>query len=237
MRTGIYIDGLNLYYGSLRKSPNKWLDIEKFGKLIVPSDDLEIIRYFTAIVRARPDDPQIPVRQETYLRALKTKDLVQIHTGRFTSRVQQRALADNFIHYSQLFTPTFRPFFLYSLMWKDKVKRRKEPLTKARVVINEEKGSDVNLGVHLLNDASRRLIDKAIVISNDSDLTEAIRLARLFDVSVGLLNPHPGPTSKHLKAVASFEIPFRSESLEKCQFPLVVIDKNGREIHKPKVWR
>jgi hypothetical protein len=207
MSTGIYIDGLNLYYGSLRKSPSKWLYIEKFGKLIVPSDEIAIIRYFTAIVRARPDDPQIPVRQETYLRALKTRDVVQIHTGRFTSRVQQRALADDAFHYSQLFTPNFRPLFLYSLMWKDKVKRRSEPLTKA------------------------------IVISNDSDLTEAIRLARLFNISVGLLNPHPGPTSKHLKAVASFEIPFRSESLEKCQFPLVVVDKNGREIHKPKAWR
>jgi len=207
MSTGIYIDGLNLYYGSLRKSPSKWLDIEKFGKFIVPSDEIAIIRYFTAIVRARPDDPQIPVRQETYLRALKTRDVVQIHTGRFTSRVQQRALADDAFHYSQLFTPNFRPLFLYSLMWKDKVKRRSEPLTKA------------------------------IVISNDSDLTEAIRLARLFNISVGLLNPHPGPTSKHLKAVASFEIPFRSESLEKCQFPLVVVDKNGREIHKPKAWR
>jgi len=28
-RTVIYIDGFNLYYGALRGTPYKWLDIEK----------------------------------------------------------------------------------------------------------------------------------------------------------------------------------------------------------------
>ena len=40
----------------------------------------------------------------------------------------------------------------------------------------EEKGSDVNLGAHLLNDAWKGLFDAAVVISNDTDLVTPIRM-------------------------------------------------------------
>ncbi len=39
-------------------------------------------------------------------------------------------------------------------MWRDKVRRRTDGVTRARVMIEEEKGSDVNLGVHLVNGCS-----------------------------------------------------------------------------------
>jgi len=45
-----------------------------------------------------------------------------------------------------------------------------------KIVKTEEKGSDVNLAVHLLNDAWLNLYDCAVVISNDSDLAESCRL-------------------------------------------------------------
>ena len=35
MRTIVYIDGFNLYYGLLRHSPHKWLDLEKFVKALL----------------------------------------------------------------------------------------------------------------------------------------------------------------------------------------------------------
>jgi len=51
MRVGVYIDGFNLYYGCLQKSPNKWLDLEKFAdSLLVHDERLEILKYFTARV-------------------------------------------------------------------------------------------------------------------------------------------------------------------------------------------
>ena len=40
----------------------------------------------------------------------------------------------------------------------------------------EEKGSDVNLALHLLNDAWKGLFDAAVVISNDTDLITPIRM-------------------------------------------------------------
>ncbi len=40
----------------------------------------------------------------------------------------------------------------------------------------EEKGSDVNLAAHLLNDAWNNSFDVAAVISNDTDLETPIRM-------------------------------------------------------------
>ena len=237
LKTGVYIDGLNFYYGALRDTNEKWVDLHRFAQLLVPRDRLVHIRYFTAIVNTRPHDQRVPIRQSTYLRAISTLPLVSIHQGRFISRVKTRVLADAFEPHSELFTPHFRPASIFSLMWHDKVRRRTDSSTRARVIIDEEKGSDVNIGAFLVNDAARRSIDKAIVVSNDSDLTEAIRLARGFDISVGILNPHSSPTSKHLRSAASFEIPFRESVLRRVQLPNTVIDSLGREIHKPREWR
>lgn len=237
LRSGLYVDGLNFYYGALRGSSNKWLDLERFGQLLLPRDELVVIRYFTALVNARVDDPRTPVRQQTYLKALGTRESIVIHKGRFTSRVKSRALADSVYSPHTLFNPNFRPKSLFELLWRDMVRRRRDGVTRARVIIEEEKGSDVNLGVHLVSDAARGFIDKAVVISNDSDLAEALKMARIFGVKVGVLNPHAGVTSRHLRVEADFEIPFRSRSLSRCQFPPTVLDGSGREIHKPKEWR
>lgn len=50
-RTIIYTDGFNLYYGAIRNPPGcKWLNLERFCKLLRPHDDVRIIRYFTALV-------------------------------------------------------------------------------------------------------------------------------------------------------------------------------------------
>jgi hypothetical protein len=236
-KTAFYIDGLNLFYGALKGGGNKWLNLESLAHQLVPRDEIARIRYFTALVNARPDDPRRPVRQSTYLRALATLPTVSIHRGRFTRRIQTRVLADEHIHHRQLFEPPFRPGSIFSLMWRDKVRRRTDGCTRVQVVIEEEKGSDVNLGAYLVSDAARGRFEKAIVISNDSDLTDAITLARLFRDDIGIVNPHDKPTSRHLGSAAKFEIPFRPSSLRSLQLPEVVKDARGREIHRPREWR
>jgi len=37
LRTRVYIDGYNLYYGCLKNSPDKWLDVRALVELILPS--------------------------------------------------------------------------------------------------------------------------------------------------------------------------------------------------------
>jgi len=47
-----------------------------------------------------------------------------------------------------------------------------------QVMKSEEKGSDVNIATYLLVDAFEDDYEAAVVISNDSDLAEPIRLVR-----------------------------------------------------------
>ena len=72
IRTNVYIDGFNFYYGALRKTPYRWVNIRKLCELLLPKNTVAEIKYFTALVSARPNDPDQPVRQQLYLRALRT---------------------------------------------------------------------------------------------------------------------------------------------------------------------
>jgi len=53
MRTCVYVDGFNLYYGALRNTPYKWLDVARLCGLLLPNHDITRIAYFTARVSAR----------------------------------------------------------------------------------------------------------------------------------------------------------------------------------------
>jgi len=71
MRTAIYIDGFNFFYLAVKNTPYKWLDFkEVFTKLLHAENKIISIKYFTAIVDGKRD-PHKPIRQETYIRALK----------------------------------------------------------------------------------------------------------------------------------------------------------------------
>ena len=82
MRAIVYIDGFNLYYGLLRHSPHKWLNLEKFVKALL-TDKYEVmaIKYFTARVTKDADDPDAAIKQQQYLEALKSLGLVEIIEG------------------------------------------------------------------------------------------------------------------------------------------------------------
>lgn len=38
MKTNVYVDGFNLYYGCLNKTPYKWLDLAQFCRLAAPQE-------------------------------------------------------------------------------------------------------------------------------------------------------------------------------------------------------
>lgn len=236
MATGIYIDGLNLYYGALRNTPYRWLDLESFCKLLLPNDEISTIKYFTAPVYLRQDS-HTQTRQSIYLRALRTTPIVKVHLGHFISTEKWRALAEHSQRPSELFLPKFRPAKLFELMWRDARTRRLGDATLARVVIEQEKGTGVNLCAHLLNDCARSEISRALVISNDSDLSGAIQIARTFVDDIGILNPHIQRTSSHLRKSAKFEIHLRETTLKRSQFPQTLIDLNGKQISRPRVWK
>src|SRR3990172_9125906 len=85
MKTNIYIDGFNFYYGCIKGTSYHWLDVVKMCSLLLPNDQIHRIKYFTALVEARPNDPDQPVRQKTFLRALQTIPNLEIIIGTFLS--------------------------------------------------------------------------------------------------------------------------------------------------------
>lgn len=205
----MYVDGFNLYYGALRRTPYKWLDLEKLCNSILKNTPISKIKYFTARVVPRPNDPEQAVRQEIYLRALALNPKIEIYFGHFLSHPTRMPICDG----------DGNPNGQY-----------------AQVIKTEEKGSDVNLASHLLLDAHQGGFDQAIIISNDSDLLTPIRFVRReFKKRVGILNPHRNPSQVLLRE-ADFIRPIRTGPLSASQFPEQLRDSKGL-FERPRRWR
>ena len=55
MRTIVYVDGFNLYYGLLRGTRHKWLDLKDLFEKLLPRNDIALVKYFTARIVAFRD--------------------------------------------------------------------------------------------------------------------------------------------------------------------------------------
>lgn len=163
MKAIVYIDGFNPVLRRPQGHSLPVVDLEALCRALVPKDEVVLIRYFTARVTARPGDPAQPQRQETYLRALSTLPLVTVHFGEFRAHPVRMRLANPPAH---------------------------GPKT-VEVIKTEEKGSDVNLASFLLLDAFQERADTAVVISNNSDLAEPVRIVKeVLGHTVGVINPY-----------------------------------------------
>jgi hypothetical protein len=83
VRTIAYIDGFNLYYSMLRGTGARWLDLPRLVSRSFPSDAVEAVWYFTAVVHKSEDDPKRPKRQIEYIRLLEATG-VRVQLGSFT---------------------------------------------------------------------------------------------------------------------------------------------------------
>ncbi len=110
------------------------------------------------------------------------------------------------------------------------------PPPTSEVWKTEEKGSDVNLALQVLNDAWLDAYDCAVVVSNDSDLAESLRLVKAQHGKViGIVTPGAPvrKTSRQLSQHADFIKPIRSWMLTSSQLPDPI---PGTTIHKPPRW-
>jgi hypothetical protein len=216
----------------LKANPRfKWLNLYQLGKeALDPHFQIEKVNYYTARVSGKLD-ARAPARQQTYLSALATIPEIDVHFGTFLYSEKwaylvrpPRAKPDAYVW----------PRTLPDLVW---------------VAKTEEKGSDVNLASHLVRDAFTNAFDAAIVISNDTDLVEPIRIARYeAGKTVGLLSPYApnaprNPAtgrrlwaSRPLVDVASFTLYIHNSHLNRSQFPNPVVAPNGSLIHRPASW-
>jgi hypothetical protein len=199
------VDGFNLYFGAVKNTPYKWLNIAQLCAVLFPKVQVNHIHYFTAPVNG-VRDPNAPLRQQIYLRALQTVPNLTIHHG----------------------------FFLTKKVWAP---HANPPPVKVEILKTEEKGSDVNLATHLLLDAFKGNYQQAVVVSNDSDLCEPMKLVQAeFGLPVGFVNPHcDHRPAVELQKVARFWRPIRKGVLAGCQFPATMTDANGT-FSKPPGW-
>lgn len=66
VKTWVYVDGFNLYYGALKGTSYKWLNLKAFCEQIFPNPhSIEKIKYFPARVSGA-QDADAPRRQAAY---------------------------------------------------------------------------------------------------------------------------------------------------------------------------
>jgi hypothetical protein len=138
----------------------------------------------------RPHQSSAPRRQQVYVAALRSNPRIETTEGHF--RIDKRTY------------PLVEP-------WGDK--------KWATVWKPEERGSDVNLGAYLLLDAFNKDFDVAAIISNDSDLTEPIKIVRRppFGRTVLVFNPQSAEHRTWMGASRHFDL--TREQLLQSQLP------------------
>ena len=204
-RVYAYIDGFNLFYGALKHPERKkyrWLNVEKLIKSIyTPSQKYGIkkIKFYTARIVPHSTTDDAPKNQQLYFNALKTIDNIEIILGNFISK------------------PTKFP---------------KHPISThpeiVEVLKTEEKGSDVNLASHLVLDAALNNFDLAIVVTNDTDLYEPLRIAKEeFNKKIVLICPH-NKIAATFKKLDILKFVIETKHLKISQF-----DDTAQ---KPKTW-
>ncbi|MDD5015549.1 MAG: NYN domain-containing protein [Atribacterota bacterium] len=205
-RSIIYIDGFNLYYGAVKNTPWKWLDMEKYFSLLRQDDDIQIIKYFTAKIHGshKPN-------QDVYIKALLTLNKVQIIYGLFKYKNIKCLVRNCTYQGSKLFD------------------------------VPEEKGTDVNIAVHMIKDAINDECDRLIVISGDSDLVPAVKAVKLITPNKIVIVYVPANNivrgaANELRNSSDRHKTLPNNLLPKAQFPDQLIDSEGGIIQKPLSW-
>ena len=103
----------------------------------------------------------------------------------------------------------------------------------------EEKKTDVNIAVKLLEDAQDNLYDTAFLVCGDEDLSGAVcSITRRYGDKQVVVYCPPGRRSESsdLKSAASHFRSVPRHVLAKSQFPNPVIMGDGRMLWKPESW-
>jgi uncharacterized LabA/DUF88 family protein len=225
MQTIIYIDGYNFYYGLLRNTAYKWLDIVNLIKHICriqnPSIEIITVKFFTApvITRVATRGEIAQQSQDSYHKAL-----VSSHAGIIE-------IINGFHILEKGYLPCY-----------------KKPIDKTdRVEVwrLEEKQTDVNIALHLYRDVVKQKCEQVILVSSDSDLEPALRFLKqdFSDLEIGLILPRKQPTEKKyrpantsLSKQADWTRSYILEDeLKQYQFPKKVLTRKKPAI-KPEYW-
>jgi len=216
LRTIVYIDGFNLYYGLKRKYGKKymWLNIEEFSRNISsPQGILVKTKYFTSRLKGSSTNPEKLRRQAQFLRAVKTlHPNVYIIEGTYQSFPSHCKHCNNLVLCSSCGAPHVKP---------------------------NEKKTDVNIATSMLVDAFENICDVQILVSGDSDYVFTLQeLRRMFPEKEMIIAFPPMRRNNQLlgndKCTSFFDIP--EEAFSNAQFTDRIIFEGKKPIEKPAEW-
>lgn len=227
MHTRIYVDGYNFYYGCLKGTPYKWVDlVHLLSSEILPKDvsySSHLIKYFTAEIseKAALDSSSI-LDQKSYHRALTSlyhEDVFNIIYGYFDVKDTEAYLIDEV-------DPKTWPKYC-----------RKVPVWKL-----EEKQSDVNIAIESVKDAlTVSDLEQIVFVTNDSDIAPAIKMIKELkpDITIGVVIPtrdHVRKATEKLTSPSDWHLSsIRNSWLKNSQMPRVVHRsvRTGKDLRKP----
>ena len=118
------------------------------------------------------------------------------------------------------------------IMGKFKEKDRKCPQCRHQWLSHEEKETDVNIALALLNLGYKDQYDRAFLISNDSDLAPAIHMiiANFPGKRVTTIVPPHYQHSNELIKASSDKAKITVEHLQRCLLPAIIYDAGGNMV-------
>ncbi len=183
---------------------------------------LDIARYCKLL---RPHDDIIQIRyfsalvigpnrsnQEIYLKALATTPIVEMTLGKFKNKTVKCGVT--------VCTMIGKKWYL----------------------MPEEKRTDVNIAVFMLDDAYRDVCDQFVIFSGDSDLVPSVNMVRLrfpkkkIIVYVPSQDPQRG-AAVELRTSAHVNRTLPVLLLSKSQFPDTIPDGAGGTLTRPATWK
>lgn len=227
-RTIIYLDGYNFYYGRLKDTDFKWLDIVKlFEKHIIPSQiprtEVILVKYFTSPVLSNFSSHGVMgmQSQQNYHRALQAL---------YPTKLE---IIKGYHQPEAVHMPKYHGNGPVDKSDSHKVWKLNEKLT------------DVNIALHLYRDASLGKCDAQVVCSNDTDLEPAFSMIREdnFPVEIGLVIPTQllkgglhRPPNKNLSDLSNWtRSHINDQELIDSQLPEKIPTKK-KPIIKPDYW-
>lgn len=234
MRTRIYVDGYNLYYGCLKGTSLKWLDVlSLFEAHILPSVTATVagqrlhtvlaplsLKFFTAKILEKVAKASDSVQcQERYHAALKKHQpgRLEIIEGYYSLNSTTARLVD-----------------------AQNPKAAPRDCEEATVWKVEEKQSDVNLALHAVTDVLLGGMEQVVIVTNDTDIAPAVEmLKRHTKAVVGVVVPttdRERPPNKDLVVLADWvRTHITLAELQAAQLPRVIPDPR-RPVAKPDSW-
>lgn len=185
MKTRIYIDGYNLYYGVLKNTPYKWLDPVALvknaiissvpAKILAELDNISTTKYFTSEVIPKVTfSTSAATDQKAYHQAIQS------------------------IYPEEMFTIILGTHTVNAVTLRQVDPKRPKDLHAGCPQVNvwriEEKQTDINIAVHALMDAfSDPSPQHFVFVSNDTDLCPLLdALRKMSHIKTGIIAPVDG---------------------------------------------